>query len=268
MSGYYLYKYVVDDEIIYIGKSKNIHQRIAQHNSGTGLDEKFKPYLKDCKIFVAECVNSVEMDLMERALINQYKPKLNVADKFEGFSQLIQVQEPVWKKYRKEQTKIKPVKTRASETQKRYSKEEIIKRLRYYSQTERDEEDVFFHNEIAMYAFLHIVYFIKTGQWEEKDGSYQIPCYTSGLTVYDFSPDFISQNRFCLEKLPVSVVKSDDEPIPVYEIRKSFLNERRTKNYIRILKQSEVWKYRGEWEWKCMQDAIKTTLERKTKTAI
>lgn len=93
MSKYYVYKYVFDDEIVYIGKSKNIDMRIKQHET----EEKFKPYIKKCKIYAAECVNSVEMDLIERALINQYKPILNVVDKTKGFSGLIKIEEPIFK---------------------------------------------------------------------------------------------------------------------------------------------------------------------------
>lgn len=94
--GNFIYKYVLKDEIIYIGKTKNLDNRIYQHS----MEEKFKPHLKESVIFYFECANSVEMDLIERALINQYKPKLNVYDKHDGFSGNIIVKEPKWTIYK------------------------------------------------------------------------------------------------------------------------------------------------------------------------
>lgn len=93
-----IYKYVDrrSDEIIYIGKSNSsIKSRIWGHSS----EEKFQPYLTDCDIYTIELPNSVEIDLLEKALINQYKPILNDIDNLEGFSGVIQINEPEWIKY-------------------------------------------------------------------------------------------------------------------------------------------------------------------------
>ena len=99
-----LYKFVALDtnKIIYIGKSnKNIKNRIEEHIRGKGLDEKFTAYKDNFKVFVAFLPNSVETDIMERALINKYKPVLNGTDNHEGISGLITVKEPVWIEYNK-----------------------------------------------------------------------------------------------------------------------------------------------------------------------
>jgi hypothetical protein len=77
---YFVYKYTYNNEIIYIGKTDDIDRRIREHASGQGLEEKFLPYLDSVEIHYHECCNEVEMSALERLLINQYKPVLNVVD--------------------------------------------------------------------------------------------------------------------------------------------------------------------------------------------
>ena len=99
-----LYKFVTCDtnEIIYIGKTNNnLKCRVADHIRGQGIDEKFNAYKGNYKVFVAFLPNAVETDIMERALINQYKPILNGTDNHEGFSNLIKVEEPQWLDFEK-----------------------------------------------------------------------------------------------------------------------------------------------------------------------
>ena len=92
-----LYKYVYKDEIIYIGLSNSsIRSRIEGHSR----EDKFQPYLDKCKIFVYDNMpNSTETILAEKALINKYKPILNVTDNQEGYSQRIVFEEPEWISY-------------------------------------------------------------------------------------------------------------------------------------------------------------------------
>ncbi len=89
-----LYKYICDGEIIYIGKSNsNVYGRISAHKN----EAKFKPYIsKGVQIYTCELPNSTETDILERALINQYKPVLNGTDNQEGFSSCITINEPSW----------------------------------------------------------------------------------------------------------------------------------------------------------------------------
>ncbi len=100
MKGHGLYKYVCNGEVIYIGKSNyNIGKRIAHHRT----EVRFKPYLSDddLQIFTCNLPNKTETDLVEKALINQYKPILNISDNYPGFSTLIAVKEPAWTLYSK-----------------------------------------------------------------------------------------------------------------------------------------------------------------------
>lgn len=94
-----LYKFVTCDtnETIYIGKSNNnLKSRVADHIRGKGIDEKFNAYKGNYKVYVTFLPNTAETDILERALINKYKPILNVTDNYEGMSNLIQVEEPQW----------------------------------------------------------------------------------------------------------------------------------------------------------------------------
>lgn len=150
MSKYYVYKYVFDDEIVYIGKSKNIDARIKQHEA----EEKFKAYIKRCKIYVAECVNSVEMDIIERALINQYKPILNVVDKTKGFSGLIKIEEPIFKVFTFKKNQKKSSNDNANGI-KRLEGE----RLKYY----KDQ------NEKSYAIYQYIVRCLKEGNYSVTD---------------------------------------------------------------------------------------------------
>ena len=106
-----LYKFVTCDtnEIIYIGKTNNnLKSRVKDHIRGKGVDEKFNAYKNNYKVYVSFLPNKVETDIMERALINKYKPVLNVVDKYDGLSNLIKVEEPQWVEYEKVLPEIEP----------------------------------------------------------------------------------------------------------------------------------------------------------------
>lgn len=86
----YVYKYVWNGDIIYIGKNDtDLVTRISQHSK----EHKFKPYL-NAEVYYGILKNSSESDMMERLLINKYKPILNVSCKKDGLS--IVFEEPEW----------------------------------------------------------------------------------------------------------------------------------------------------------------------------
>ena len=109
-----LYKFVTCDtnEIIYIGKTNNnLKSRVADHIRGKGIDEKFNAYKGNYKVYVTFLPNTVETDILERALINKYKPVLNGTDNYEGISNLIQIEEPQWIEFDKAFPKPEPDRT-------------------------------------------------------------------------------------------------------------------------------------------------------------
>ena len=92
--GHYVYKYIYNDEIIYIGKNDtDLISRINQHK----LETKFQPYLLS-DVYYIKLDNEYDTDIMETLLINKYKPLLNVAKK-NKYKLNIDFTEPEWKKY-------------------------------------------------------------------------------------------------------------------------------------------------------------------------
>lgn len=91
--GHFVYKYVFNGEIIYIGKNDSrLEQRINQHKH----EEKFKPYC-NAKIYYIELANSTMSDVVESELIRRFKPKLNIAKMSEWSG--LEFTEPEWKEF-------------------------------------------------------------------------------------------------------------------------------------------------------------------------
>ena len=78
MSVYTIYRYVYNNETIYVGKTKrNLKLRVSEHS----IEDKFLPYLDECKIEFFDAGNRQSMDIYEKYLINEMSPILNVVDK-------------------------------------------------------------------------------------------------------------------------------------------------------------------------------------------
>lgn len=92
---HYVYKYISENEIIYVGKvDSDLKRRVEEHAKET----KFLPYLENAEIYCMQLANATETTFMELYLINKYKPVLNATAKYEGISN-IHVQEPEWIPY-------------------------------------------------------------------------------------------------------------------------------------------------------------------------
>lgn len=89
MKNYYVYKYVFDNSVIYVGLTDNLKRRVKEHASGIGLESKFLPYLDTVEIYYHKCSNATEMKALEALLINHYKPMLNVVNVEPGDSTVI-----------------------------------------------------------------------------------------------------------------------------------------------------------------------------------
>lgn len=84
--GYFVYKYVCDNKVIYVGLTDDMKRRVHEHASGVGIESKFVPFLQDVQIYYHQCGNEIEMRALESLLINQYKPHLNIVDMQDGES--------------------------------------------------------------------------------------------------------------------------------------------------------------------------------------
>lgn len=95
MTPCYLYKYVLNNEIIYIGKTKrDLNLRINEHKTKKDLPD-------NCDIYYYECANEAEMNVKEILLINAYHPKYNKDCKTEEFfDNFISFNEPFWLPYK------------------------------------------------------------------------------------------------------------------------------------------------------------------------
>lgn len=95
MKGFFCYKWVVDDDVVYIGKTVNPESRFYQEMR----EDKFAPYL-DADIYIVEFPNASEMDAIEKLLINKYQPDLNVKEKhIEHSESLFDDGVLTWKKF-------------------------------------------------------------------------------------------------------------------------------------------------------------------------
>lgn len=103
---YCVYRYLseADNQILYVGKTNaSLKQRIDAHKK----EEKFIPYLDSCKIEFIYLSNSVETDIIEKYLINQWKPILNEKDNLVGLSPSLFISIPEWKSYKEYKIKNK-----------------------------------------------------------------------------------------------------------------------------------------------------------------
>lgn len=71
-----------DNNIIYVGKTVDLVNRMTTHFSGGHLDESC--YEQVNKIEYIKCENQADMNIKEIYFINKYKPKFNTKDLYKG----------------------------------------------------------------------------------------------------------------------------------------------------------------------------------------
>lgn len=84
---HYVYKYVYNGEIIYIGKtSQDLANRLCNHGKEyDNIDEIYREEINQSVVFYIEFNSSIICDIAETCLINKYKPKCNKAKLIDGF---------------------------------------------------------------------------------------------------------------------------------------------------------------------------------------
>ena len=92
----YIYKYVYNNEIIYIGKTDtNLIRRLKQHGkNGDNIDSKYWDKLNKSDIYYCYANNKTMCDVIESELIRRYKPICNKAKKSDWSG--IEFVEPKW----------------------------------------------------------------------------------------------------------------------------------------------------------------------------
>lgn len=106
---HYVYKFVKNNEILYIGKSnaKGFERIKAHGKSGDNIPEKYHNEINQADIYYAELPSSIMTDVVESELIRRYKPRYNKA-KTSDWSGLEFV-EPKWITYRKNNEIVRPI---------------------------------------------------------------------------------------------------------------------------------------------------------------
>ncbi len=133
---YYIYKYVENDKIIYIGKTINLKQRIYQHSS----EKKFMKH-PNASIYFFECSSEADMTIYEIYYIYKYKPELNVTynQRPDSFINEIILNDKEWKEYQKaEENKPKELSEDAKERIAQKKKEQQTAFEQALKQVERD----------------------------------------------------------------------------------------------------------------------------------
>lgn len=102
-SNYNIYMFInKNEEVIYVGKTKRIEQRLElQHFTKSGHCPT-SCYLETVEIWYADVENESEMAIYEIYFINQHKPKYNKTYMYESSVKNELLPDLLWKKYKKE----------------------------------------------------------------------------------------------------------------------------------------------------------------------
>lgn len=98
----FVYKYVFNGEVIYVGIAKKLENRLSQHGrKGDNIDENGWSDINKSKIFYIKVANEVMADVIESELIRLYKPKYNKAKKNKWCGLPFIEKELTWKEFKK-----------------------------------------------------------------------------------------------------------------------------------------------------------------------
>lgn len=86
MDVYYVYRFFnINNEIVYVGKTNNIDSRMRQHFSDKG-HLKPEQYAQVQRVEYTECPSQLDMDILEKYLINLWQPPFNTVDRNSSIS--------------------------------------------------------------------------------------------------------------------------------------------------------------------------------------
>lgn len=155
--GHYVYKYVLNNEVIYIGKTDtSLDSRIAQHGkSGDNIPSSAWKDINSSDVYYVTLNNSTMSDVVESELIRRHKPKYNVAKKSDWSG--LPFPEPKWIKY-------EPQPQQALDKKETGKKQRRTKEERYVEDVTRAYE----HNADARRVLPYLIARILDGQYEKK----------------------------------------------------------------------------------------------------
>lgn len=101
MDKYYIYAYTHSRfGYVYIGKTHNLEHRIKTHDNdkNDNISREHESLLRECAVYFFELNSSLQMDYVEKFLIDYHKPKLNI--QFKGKEECkLKMALPKWKRY-------------------------------------------------------------------------------------------------------------------------------------------------------------------------
>lgn len=101
---FYIYVYThCKHGYVYIGKTHDLEQRINSHDSNTNdnISREHEQLLKECAVFYFELNSSLQMDYVEKFLIDYHKPILNIQYNKQKEC-ILEMALPKWKRYTRE----------------------------------------------------------------------------------------------------------------------------------------------------------------------
>lgn len=216
--GHYVYKYVHNNEIIYIGKNDtDLYSRLRQHGKyGDNIPEEGWDEINNSDIFYCELPNAIMSDVVESELIRRYKPKYNKAKMSEWCG--IGFVEPEWKKafeknndivVKEKDIEISNLKAKLEKCKKEIDKLKELERYKYnyftlanrYEKLISQKDNVCISNE-SSYEFDEVCEWYK--QTDLTDGIFEAIGYDSKQNITSYKQiyiDFLGRLYFEFEQI-------------------------------------------------------------------
>lgn len=222
--GHYVYKYVCNNEIIYIGKNDtDLYSRLRQHGKcGDNIPEEGWDEINNSDIFYCELPNVTMSDVVESELIRRYKPKWNKAKMSEwcgiGFA------EPEWERafeknndkiIKEKDSEISDLKSKLDKYKKEIDRLKELERYKYdyFSLADRYEKFISQMNRNSIsnedtYEFDEVCDWYK--QTNSTDGVFEAIAYDSKQNIVSYKKiyiDFLGRLYFEFEQIHRKPVK-------------------------------------------------------------
>ena len=181
MEKYYIYKYYINDELIYIGRTNNILSRHKAHLQKS--DPHQIDFQKATDIYVAEFSSDADMMIYEKYYITKYHPRCNTVD-MKWSMPTIELPEPIWHIYTPNELEI--VYSDKPKT-KNITKLEIINELQDDNQEEENDEENY---DISNFTIINISNLSQEKIWDEIL-QYDLTKTAFILPIYQYPLQFV-----------------------------------------------------------------------------
>lgn len=141
--GHYVYKYVLDNKIIYIGKNDtDLYSRLNQHGrAGDNIPQEAWNEINKANIYYCKLANKIMSDVVESEMIRRYKPKYNKSKTSEWTG--LPFIEPSW-------ILIQPKEVRKNKKKEELAQKRKLLKIKREIERKKDyiENQICFYNDI------------------------------------------------------------------------------------------------------------------------